>query len=158
MFSSKYLTIVVKIRTVVVTREDGDRRRWRRWLCKDRNKPFISTFAVHCLQIFKCQPTGFRVFFQPCSSLGIISTATFSLKVCCKRWRRSVNHTSFPQLHVQDPSSRRKTIAFVKGQSVKKIISRCAKTFSSASCMCVERRLKQEKVQGCWFVDGKAVD
>ena len=36
-----------------------------------------------------------------------------------------------------------------------KIISRCAKTFSSASCMCVEGRLKQEKIQGCWFVDGK---
>ena len=30
-----------------------------------------------------------------------------------------------------------------------KIISRCAKTFSSASCMCVEKRLKQEKIQGC---------
>ena len=30
------------------------------------------------------------------------------------------------------------------------IISRCAKTFSSASCMCVEGRL-----QGRWFVDGK---
>ena len=26
-----------------------------------------------------------------------------------------------------------------------KIISRCAKTFSGASCMCVEGRLKQEK-------------
>ena len=36
-----------------------------------------------------------------------------------------------------------------------KIISRCAKTFSSASCMCVEGRLKQQKIQGCWFVDGK---
>ena len=35
------------------------------------------------------------------------------------------------------------------------MISRCAKTFSSASCMCVEGRLKQEKIQGCWFVDGK---
>ena len=42
MFSSQYLTIVAKIRTVVVTREDGDRRRWRRWLSKDLNKPFIS--------------------------------------------------------------------------------------------------------------------
>ena len=51
--------------------------------------------------------------------------------------------------------SRRTTIAFVKGQSASKIISRCAKTFSSASYMCVEGRLKQEKIQGCWFVDGK---
>ena len=33
-----------------------------------------------------------------------------------------------------------------------KIISRCAKTFSCASCMCVEGRLKQEKMKGCWFV------
>ena len=29
------------------------------------------------------------------------------------------------------------------------------KNISSASCMCVEGRLKQEKIQGCWFVDGK---
>ena len=36
-----------------------------------------------------------------------------------------------------------------------RIISRCAKTLSSASCMCVEGRLKQEKIQVCWFVDGK---
>ena len=35
MFSSKYLTTVANIRTVMVTREDGDRRRLRRWLCKD---------------------------------------------------------------------------------------------------------------------------
>ena len=51
--------------------------------------------------------------------------------------------------------SRRTTIAFVKGQSASKIISRCAKTFSSASCMCFEGLLKQEKIQGCWFVDEK---
>ena len=38
MFSSKYLTIVAEIRAVVVTtRADGDH-----WLCKDRDKPFIS--------------------------------------------------------------------------------------------------------------------
>ena len=35
-----------------------------------------------------------------------------------------------------------------------KIIFRCAKKFSSASCMCVEELLKQEKVLGC-FIDGK---
>ena len=29
------------------------------------------------------------------------------------------------------------------------------KNISSASFMCVEGRLKQEKIQGCWFVDGK---
>ena len=31
------------------------------------------------------------------------------------------------------------------------------KNFSSAYCMCVEGRLKQEKIQGCWFVDGKVL-
>ena len=29
------------------------------------------------------------------------------------------------------------------------------KNISSASCMCVEGRLIQEKIQRCWFVDGK---
>ena len=41
--------------------------------------------------------------------------------------------------------SRRTTIAFVKGQSASKIISRCAKTFSSASYMCVEGRRNKKK-------------
>ena len=36
-----------------------------------------------------------------------------------------------------------------------KNFSCCAKTFSSAPCMCVKGRLKQEKIQGCWFVEGK---
>ena len=56
--------------------------------------------------------------------------------------------TSCPQLHVQDHRSQQTTIAFVKGQSV-------SKNISVVSCMCVEGRLKQEKIQGCWFVDGK---
>ena len=42
------------------------------------------------------------------------------LTVCCRRWRRFINRTSCPQLHVQDRRSRRTTIAFVKGQSVSK--------------------------------------
>ena len=46
-------------------------------------------------------------------------------------------------------------IAFVKGQSVSKNYFSLCKNISSASCMCVEGRLKQEKIQGCWFVDGK---
>ena len=44
----------------------------------------------------------------------------FLLQVCRERWRRSINRTSCPQLHVQDRRSRRTTIAFVKGQSVSK--------------------------------------
>ena len=79
----------------------------------------------------------------------------FLKKVCCKRWRRSINRTLCPQLHVQDRRFRRTTIAFVKGQSVSKNYFSLCKNISSASCVCVEGRLKAEKIQGCWFVDGK---
>ena len=81
---------------------------------------------------------------------------SFSLKVCCKRWRRSTNRTSCPQPHVQDRRSRRTTIAFVKRQSVSKnYFSLCKNNISSTPWMCVEERLKQEKIHRCWFVDGK---
>ena len=80
-----------------------------------------------------------------------------SLKVCCKRWRRSRKNTSRPQ-----PSARKRpqfstdNYCFRQGSSCdSKIIFCCPKAFSSASCMCVEGLLKQEKVQRCWFVDGK---
>ena len=69
--------------------------------------------------------------------------------------RRSINRTSCPQLHVQDRRSRRTTITFVKRQSVSKNYFSLCKNISSAPGMCVEGRLKQEKIQGCWFVDGK---
>ena len=52
-------------------------------------------------------------------------------------------------MYVQDCSSRRTTIAFVKGLSVtQKLFLVVQKTFSNASCMCVEGLMKQEKVQG----------
>ena len=69
--------------------------------------------------------------------------------------RRSINRASCPQLHVQDRRSRRTTITFVKRQSVSKNYFSLCKNISSAPGMCVEGRLKQEKIQGCWFVDGK---
>ena len=89
----------------------------------------------------------------------------FSLKVCCKRWRRSVNHTSCPQLHVQDRSSRRTTIAFVKGQSVFLVVQKhflvhlaCAfrgTTFETRrSTRMLGRRFKGLRL-GCKFICGK---
>ena len=48
-------------------------------------------------------------------------------------------------LHVQDRRSRRTTITFVKRQSVSKYYFSLCKNISSASYMCVEGRLKQEK-------------
>ena len=74
--------------------------------------------------------------FQPCSSLEIILTGSFSLKACCKRWRRSKKSTSRPQLHVQDCRSRRITYYCFRQGSIcdSEIIFRCATTYSCASC------------------------
>ena len=59
-----------------------------------------------------------------------------------------MNRTSFPQLQIQDRSSRRTSIAFVKGLMVtQKLFLVVQKHFSSAPCMCVEGLMKQEKVQ-----------
>ena len=49
-----------------------------------------------------------------------------------------------PQLHVEDRSSRRTTIAFVKGQSVtQNLFFGCPKTFSRASCALKDFRNKK---------------
>ena len=52
-----------------------------------------------------------------------------------KKERERIQHWMVPQLHVEDRSSRRTTIAFVKGQSVtQNLFFGCPKTFSRASC------------------------
>ena len=64
-----------------------------------------------------------------------------------------------PQLHVEDRISRRTTIAFVKGQSVtQKLFLVVQKHFLVYLACVLNDILKQEKVQGCWFVDEKALD
>ena len=68
MFSSKYLTTVAKIRAVVVTRGDRD---------ADEDGGFeriaVSPSFQTCCTLFSDlqMPVHFRIFFQPCSSLGI---------------------------------------------------------------------------------------
>ena len=61
MFSSKYLTTVANIRVVVVTRGDGD---------ADEDGGF-ERIAVSPSFPNLLYTVHFRIFFQPCSSLGI---------------------------------------------------------------------------------------
>ena len=67
----------------------------------------------------------FRILFQPCSSLGIIS-----LKVCCKRWRRSTNRTSCPSYMYKTVGLDGQLLLSSRVSLWVKIISRCAKTLS----------------------------
>ena len=79
MFSSRYLTIAAKIRSVVVTElrmaivgdEDGGCARIA----------ISPSFLICCTLFADLQMLAhFRILFQPCSSLGIISTAKFFFK------------------------------------------------------------------------------
>ena len=118
MFCSKYLTIVAKNRTVMVTREDGDLRDEDGGCARIAIRISFSNlrYTVCWSSNVNPPPDTFStlLFFRKKSTAKFF----FKLKVCCKRWRR--NRTSSPQLHVQDRRSRRTTIAFVKGQSVSK--------------------------------------
>ena len=136
MFSSKYLTIVAKIRAVVATtRADGDH--WRRTgaFARIAIRPSFRNLLYRLFADLQ-MAAQFRILFQPCSSLEIILTGSFSLKACCKRWRRSKKSTSRPQLHVQDCSSWRITYYCFRQGSIcdSEIIFRSATTFSSAPC------------------------
>ena len=117
MFSSKYLTILAKIRALVVTHADDNHWRWRRWLCTDRNKPFIS--LICCTLFADLQmPTPFRILFQACSSLGNADGEVFLWQSAVKGGADLNTYITPSQLHVQYRSSLWKTIVFVKGQSV----------------------------------------
>ena len=78
----------------------------------------------------------FRILFQPCSSLGTVSTTKFFFKSAVKDGADLKKNTSRPQLHVQDRSSRWITYYCFRQGSIcdSKIIFRCATRFSSAPC------------------------
>ena len=80
----------------------------------------ITLYFLICCSLFAYLQmlAHFRILFQPCSSLGTVSTTKFFFKSAVKDGADLKKNTSRPQLHGQDHSSRRTTIAFVKGQSV----------------------------------------